>query len=136
MGFVRGKGEKEERSERGKGLAHRLSHLIYSFFFFSFFCRLAKRLQNAEQLLDSKEKEVVKLSDVVDKLAVESGAKLAALERIVKARNDHYRAKTLEQEGVIKRHNLAFKALQDRYKRKKRGRGKTRKAAGGGQEII
>ena len=78
---------------------------------------MAKRLQNAEQLLDSKEKEVVKLSDIVDKLASESGAKLAALERIVKTRNESYRAKSLEQEGVIKRHNLAFKSLQDRYVR-------------------
>lgn len=76
---------------------------------------MAKRLQNAQQLLDSKEKEVVKLTDIVDKLSVESTSKLNALEKIVKARNDNYRQKVTEQEGVIKRHNIAFKALQDRY---------------------
>lgn len=76
---------------------------------------MAKRLQNAQQLLESKEKEVVKLTDIVDKLSSESQAKLGALERVVKARNESYRMKAVEQEAVIKRHNIAFKALQDRY---------------------
>ncbi len=57
---------------------------------------------------------MVKLNDIVEKLASESGSKLAALEKIVKARNEAYRQKILEQENVIKRNNIAFKDLQDR----------------------